>query len=168
MSGFELSPGITPLLTGAFAVEFPLSLVVGWLTHKDQGFRYALAGNALIMGVYKLATDGLADPWDAALGMAALVSAGLLLVPPRKALDWPRPIQGLLVFMAVGAMALGGLKIVGDPLDPWDLFLGDATLAGGLIFLWGWFAPRRHVPRPPGARAPAPGPPDPREREPVP
>lgn len=130
MSSFLLSPGITPELTDVFVIELPLALAAGYLFGRRGGFEYALAANALVLGLIKVVTD-FADPWDDAVSLAALLGGALwiLTIGGRRS-DRTR-LRGSIALAGLAFVALGILKIVTDFYDPFDILLADTAIAAG-------------------------------------
>ncbi len=135
MSGFVLSPGITPLLTDLFVVEFPILLAFGYLWKAGRGIELAIAANALAMSLIKLVTD-YSDLYDDLVAGATLLSGGLLLVHAASS-SRPRvpAARALEVLIAVGAIGLGLTKIRTDFYDPFDALLADLGVVSGAIVL---------------------------------
>ena len=131
MTGFELSPGITPALVGAVAVELPLALALGYLFLRERGFELALGLNGIALGAIKVLTD-YRDLYDATIALLAL-AGGLVLLGqmayPRK----PVPAF-LLLFLGVYGIPFGVTKLLGDFYDPFDLVVADLAVALGV---WG-------------------------------
>ena len=72
MSGFVLSPGITPELAEAFVVELPLALALGAIGDGRRGLWTALGVNAALLGAIKLVTD-YSDPLDVPVAFSGLL-----------------------------------------------------------------------------------------------
>lgn len=130
MTGFLLSPGITPQLTDLFVLEFPLAVGFAYFLRGRQGFELAVGLNALVLAVIKLVTD-ISDPEDVAVALGVLAGGlGVLypLLAPRLA---PLPFR---VTVPLGAVvgALGCLKALGDFYDPFDLLMADLGIVTGL------------------------------------
>ena len=133
MDGFILSPGITPELTGIFAIELPLALGLGALVDRQRGVYVAAAANGVILAGIKIWTDW-ADAFDLLLSVAALAASVLWSVRVLEnslRLRWPRTtVWPALV--GVVAVVLSVFKLVTDLFDPFDLFLADIALVAGL------------------------------------
>ena len=129
MTGFELSPGITPALVGAVSVELPLALGLGYLLFRGRGFEYALGLNGIVLGSLKVLTD-YRDLYDTTIALLALVG-GLTLVA-RVALPRGRAPAFFLLFLGVYAIPFGATKLLGDFYDPFDLVVADLAVVLGL------------------------------------
>ncbi len=134
MTGFLLSPGITPALTDLFVVEMPIALGLGYLVAGRRGFEGAFLANLFALAAVKFVTD-YPDLADDAVTLAALASGivwGIRLVGStirsRRARIGPRLLGAV-------AIALGIVKIVTDPYDPFDILLADAAIVAG-VALW--------------------------------
>lgn len=136
MSGFALSPGLTPALTDAFLLEIVLAIGVGRLLDRDRGLETALALNAVALSVVKLVTDW-GDLPDVPVGIAGAVAGLTLLLrtwggaPSLFRSPWPARLLGGL------AALLGAIKGFGDFYDPFDLTLGTV-----LVVVGAWLAIR--------------------------
>ncbi len=130
MTGFLLSPGITPQLTDLFVLEFPLALGFAYFLRGRQGVELIVGLNALVLAVIKLVTDP-SDLWDVivAVGVAAGGVAVLypLLVPAASPLSFRASV---VLGGTVGA--LGCLKALSDFYDPFDLLMADLGIVAGL------------------------------------
>ncbi len=133
MSGFLLSPGITPELTDVFVVELPIVVGLGYLFGKRTGFEIAFALNALALGVVKGVTDYLDLP-DVIVAAAAIVGGALWLavatgqLPPGRARRTVFPVLAP-IFVIVG------LSKLTDFYDPFDILLADAVIVAAAA-LW--------------------------------
>jgi hypothetical protein len=144
MSGFVLSPGITPALISAISIEIPLVLGLGYAFYRNRGFEVAVVLNALALSAIKVYTDYL-DFYDMLVAAAGLLSGfalGGTLARPGASLT--RPLRGLLDVVAGYSILLGALKIVTDPYDPFDTFLGAFAVVASVILLR-WIWTRTHV-----------------------
>jgi len=130
---FQLSPGITPLLTDALLVEFVLLAGGLYRLAGPRGFELAVALNALVFGAIKLGTD-FTDLLDIPVAMAGLVGGGAYLVRLVPSLRrWSAPS----VAVRLGALLLGAIgvaKVALDFYDPFDVLL--ALLVMVLAFWW--------------------------------
>ena len=133
MSGFLLSPGITPELTDVFVLELPIVLGAAYLLGGRRGFELAFAANAIVLAIVKLVTD-YSDPWDDAVALSALFGGGL----------WIRVREGGGVSGVAARTVLGLIGIVSflfglvkltDFYDPFDLLLADAAIVCGIALL---------------------------------
>jgi hypothetical protein len=129
MTGFELSPGITPALVGAVAVELPLALGLGYLFFRGRGFEFALGWNGIVLGSLKVLTD-YRDLYDTTIALLALVG-GLTLVA-QVALPRGRAPAFFLLFLGVYGIPFGATKLLGDFYDPFDLVVADLAVVLGL------------------------------------
>ncbi len=131
MTGFELSPGITPALVGAVALELPLAFALGYLFFRERGFELALGLNGIVLGTIKVLTD-YRDLYDTTIALFALVG-GLTLVAqvvhPRG-----RAPAFFLLFLGVYGIPFGVTKLLGDFYDPFDLVVADLAISLGV---WG-------------------------------
>jgi hypothetical protein len=139
MTGFLLSPGLTPELTDVFVIEVPLALGAGMILARRTGLGWALLLNLLVLGIIKYLTDA-SDLHDDIVSIGAMVSAiavGLSLRVPR--------VRGLRVFeflLGLFALGIGIWKAVSDFYDPFDLLLSDMLMLAGLWLLIGMPRPR--------------------------
>jgi hypothetical protein len=141
MTGFALSPGITPALVSVFSVELPLVLGLAYVFFRGRGFEFALALNAIVLGAIKLYTD-YSDFYDVLVALAALlpgvvVLAKVVLTERLTVRPLSRPLRGIVVLVAVYAIPFGLLKIFLDFYDPFDTFMAvTAIVAGALLLRW--------------------------------
>jgi hypothetical protein len=130
VTGFLLSPGITPQLTDLFVLEFPLAVVFAYFLRGRQGLELAFGLNALVLAVIKLVTD-ISDPEDVAVALAVL-AGGLGVLYPLLAARGARLSFGVSVLVGGIAGALGCFKALADFYDPFDLLLADLGIVTGL------------------------------------
>jgi len=128
MTGFDLSPGITPALVGAVAVELPLALALGHLLLRERGFAIALGMNGVVLGAIKVLTD-YRDLYDTTLALLAL-AGGLALVAWTGDRRWRVP-GVVLLFLGVYGSSFGITKLIGDFYDPFDLMVADLAISLG-------------------------------------
>jgi len=133
MSGFLLSPGITPELTDVFVIELPLALAAGYLFGRRTGFEVAFALNTLALGVVKLVTD-FPDIWDDIVSVSALLGGGLWLATTLRLLDGRTSLRSVCAVAGL-IFVVAGLAKLTDFYDPFDLLLADAVIVSG-IALW--------------------------------
>ena len=133
MTGFELSPGITPGLTGAVSILIPLALGLGAFAAGRRGFAVALGIGAVALGVIKIVTD-FTDPPDVLVAAAGIVAGVVWAVHELRPFLHGRLRRGL--GGAVGALAfvVGAIKLR-DFYDPFDLVLADLVVLGGVALL---------------------------------
>lgn len=134
MSGFLLSPGITPELTDAFVLELPLALALGYFAARGYGLELAFLLNLLALGVVKWITDW-SDPLDDVVAASALLGGALWLAllhgRPRRA-----RLRSLLgAVLGPFLVLVGALKLT-DFYDPFDLLLADAVVVAGIALWW--------------------------------
>ncbi len=130
MTGFLLSPGITPTITDIFVVEMPIALGLAYLFGGRRGFEAAFLANLFALAAVKLWTD-FADLGDDSLTVAALAVGLLWTVRLGRVGDRSMcPGVGVRV-VGVVAIALGIFKIATDPFDPFDILLADAAIVAG-------------------------------------
>ena len=144
MTGFLLSPGITPALVSACAVELPLALGLGYLFYRDRGLEVAIGLNAVGLAAIKIYTD-YADIFDLLLAVVVL-AAGLAWLVLRLSPDRSpsRLIRGGSMALATFAVPLGAIKVISDFYDPFDTFLACmGILAGALLLRWSLSGPSR-------------------------
>lgn len=148
LDAFSLSPGITPTLTDIFVVELPILLGILYVAAGRRGVEAGFALNAIVLGAIKVYTD-LADPWDDAVAIAALVGGLIVLLPALSAAR--RRARGSNGPRAVGMVVLflGVLKIALDFFDPFDVLLADVCVVTGLWLIAWPFVPEP-TPRPTG------------------
>ncbi len=151
VTDFCLSPGVTPFLTSLVVVEFALVTGLAYTVAGGRGFEVAVAGNAMVLGLFKLVSD-YRDLGDLPISFAALgggLAATLLAARRVRLSDARRTILragGLLVAL------VGWVKIALDFCDPFDLLLGaTAVVAGILVWTYGQAS---RVPAPPPAASP--------------
>lgn len=133
MSGFLLSPGITPLITDLAVLALPLGLALGYLLHPPRGFELGLAAVTLALGLVKLATDPF-DLLDLPVALGGILIGGSLLAHAvdHPVLAWmPGPLWRSFGVLAV---AVGAFKIATDPYDPFDVELAALVLGLGGLF----------------------------------
>lgn len=134
MTGFILSPGITPALVSAVSIELPLAYGLGYVLFRTRGLDLAIVLNALLLGAIKIYTD-YPDPYDM-LVTAGTLASGLAMWGLTRGRAWvpSRKERTVLAAVAWYAIAAGVLKIVTDPYDPFDTFLSaSAIIAGGFV-----------------------------------
>ncbi len=143
VSGFVLSPGITPAVISALSIELPLVLGLGYVFFRTRGLELGIAVNAVLLAVIKGYTDytDLPDMLVAVGALAAGVAVAWGTVAPPGI---PSRAEAM-VLSAVGtyAVLLGTIKIVTDPYDPFDTFLGAMAVVAGALLLR-WASSRRH------------------------
>ena len=133
MDAFQLSPGITPLLTDVLVVEFVLLAGGLYRLAGPRGFEFAVALNALILGAIKLVTD-YTDLLDLPVALAGLIAGALYLarlVPATR--QWSAPtaaVRGGALILGV----IGVAKVALDFYDPFDVLLGLLEMV--LSFWW--------------------------------
>ncbi|MCI4368887.1 MAG: hypothetical protein L3K09_04920 [Thermoplasmata archaeon] len=135
MTGFTLSPGITPELTDLFVLELPVLLAAGYALRKGRGFEVALALNALALGAIKFATDFTDLPDDVVSIAGLLGGAGVLTAGGA---GWRPRIPPVALWRLLGVLfvLVGAVKALRDFYDPFDLLLADTAIAcGGLLAL---------------------------------
>ena len=142
MTGFELSPGITPTLVSIFSIELPLAFGLGYVLFRDRGLEAAIALNAVVLAAIKVYTD-YSDFYDMLVAAAALAAGlamgGLLVAPDRNP---SRGARLVVLVVAVYAIPLGTIKILTDVYDPFDTFLGaSAVIAGAILLRWALVRP---------------------------
>ncbi|MCI4330781.1 MAG: hypothetical protein L3K19_02895 [Thermoplasmata archaeon] len=130
MTGFLLSPGITPQMTDLFVLEFPIALGFGYFLQGRRGVELVVALNAVVLALIKLTTD-LPDPWDVLVAVGVL-AGGLGVAYPLLAEGAPRLSFGLSVGLGAVVGALGCLKALSDFYDPFDLLMADLGIVTGL------------------------------------
>jgi hypothetical protein len=131
MSGFLLSPGITPTLTDAALVVFLVGLGAGSVLGGRRGFVLGLAAAGTIVGAIKLYTDW-ADPKDdliALVAVAAVLFWAVSTVIPTVRTRFPAVLG---YAGATIAILTGMYKAGGDFYDPFDLLVAFTSLLGGL------------------------------------
>ena len=133
MSGFLLSPGITPELTDVFVLELPIALGVGYLLGGRRGFELAFAANAVVLAIVKLVTDYF-DPWDDAVALSALFAGGLWIGVREGGGVGGRAARTILGVVGIASLLFGLLKLT-DFYDPFDLLLADAAIVSGIALL---------------------------------
>lgn len=152
VSGFVLSPGITPALVSACAIELPLVLGLAYIVFRNRGLEFAIFLNALAYGAIKVGTD-YADIYDMLVAAGCLAAALTMTGSLRRPTEPPHGslrLGGIAV--AVYGIFVGLFKIVTDPLDPFDTFLSVlAILAGALVLRWTFFARSGSAPKVPAA-----------------
>lgn len=137
MTGFELSPGITPALTDIFVVGVPLLIGLGYLLAGRRGFEFAFGASAVVLGAVKLYTD-YTDPFDVVVALAALLGGGFWLRYAGLGRGWTgRAVSTTAWVGGLGCVVVGLLKLR-DFYDPFDILLADAAVvAGAALFLYG-------------------------------
>ncbi len=133
MSGFLLSPGITPELTDVFVIELPIVLGAGYLFGGRRGFELAFAANAIVLAIVKLVTDYF-DPWDDAVALSALVGGGLWVLVRESGGVRGRTSWTVIGLAGLVAILFGLVKLT-DFYDPFDLLLADAAVVCGIALL---------------------------------
>src|SRR4029077_12723227 len=113
VTGFTLSPGITPILAEFYVAELPLALALGYAFADRRGFEIAFGLNAFVLGSIKLATD-FTDLQDLPVALGG-ISIGLSVLVATLRGDAIRRLPGLLWRMG-GAVAIvvGAIKIARD------------------------------------------------------
>lgn len=147
MNSFLLSPGITPLLTDLFVLEFPVALGLAYAVRRGSGVELVVALNVVALGLVKLVTD-YGDTKDLFVALAGV--AGGLVVLSRwlpgpavgRALRFIERLVGVLI------IPIGLYKAVGDFYDPFDLLLADLIMVAGVWIIFGVQAKTRAPPLP--------------------
>lgn len=132
MTGFVLSPGITPLLTDLFVLELPVALGVSYAWRGARGFELALALNAVALGLVKLVTD-YGDPGDLPVAIGGLVAGALFALEPLKRPAWSRRQASALLVVGPVSGLIGLAKAALDFYDPFDLLLSDLLIVLGVL-----------------------------------
>ncbi|HEV8049278.1 MAG TPA: hypothetical protein VGP88_01660 [Thermoplasmata archaeon] len=134
MTGFDLSPGITPALTDVFVVVVPLAVGLGYLLAKRSGFEAAFAVSAIALGAIKVSTD-YSDVFDLAVALAAIVGGAVWLWFSVRGRAWNgRVAEAFGWLLGIGSVVVGLLKLR-DFYDPFDILLADATVVAGVAVL---------------------------------
>jgi hypothetical protein len=146
VTGFVLSPGITPALVSAFSIEIPLAMGLAYVFFRNRGLEFAFVLNALALGVIKVYTDH-ADPYDMLVAAGTLLTGvgmlGLAVEPALRPTGWARASVPAL---GIYGIAVGAAKILTDPLDPFDSFLSaSAIIAGAFLLRWVFSRPSRET-----------------------
>lgn len=132
MTGFVLSPGITPLLTDLFVLELPLALGFAYAWRGARGFELALALNAIALGVVKLVTD-YRDVGDLIVAIGGLIAGTLFALESLKRPAWTRRQTTGLLVAGVAVGLIGVTKAAVDFYDPFDLLLADLLMVLGVL-----------------------------------
>ncbi len=146
MSGFALSPGITPELTDAVILEFALLLAILIAWRGAEGAQLAVAINAVVLGAIKIATD-YSDLGDLPVALAGIGAGALLLWANLGGRTPWRAHRATELGIGALLIATGAIKVVLDFYDPFDLLLAALVIAIGLWFVLGRYG------RPLGARS---------------
>lgn len=133
MEGFQLSPGITPAITGVSVTLIPLALGVGAIVAGRKGFSVAMALSALGIGAWKIWTD-YTDPPDVAVAAAGVLAALLWVVVEFRPILEGRGARVVTIVVGLAAFLLGAVKML-DFYDPFDLILADVAVLSGLALL---------------------------------
>lgn len=147
MSGFVLSPGITPMLTDLFVLELPIALGVGFFAARGRGFEIVFAANLLLLGIIKAITD-YADLPDLVVAVSGIIGGSVWLELAVRRVPRERPYGGLLAALGPLLVVVGAIKLT-DFYDPFDLLLADAVIVAGAA-LW-WYRRPRSVSSPDAA-----------------
>jgi hypothetical protein len=153
VSAFNLSPGITPLLTDLFVVELPIAVGLGLVLRGRAGAEIAFALNALALGAIKLVTD-YGDRGDWPIIAAALVGGALGLLAAGRAPKPSGPITRMAALLVgLGVVGVAAVKILRDFYDPFDVLLADAAAVTGFALIARALGarPLRERPAPSGA-----------------
>jgi len=145
MSGFALSPGITPELTDAVILESALLLAVLIAWRGAEGAQLAVALNAVALGAIKLATD-YSDLGDLPVALAGVGAGAFVLWANLGDPTRYRPHRAAEIGVGAVLMAIGATKATLDFYDPFDLLLAALVIAIGLWLVLGRYG------RPRGAR----------------
>lgn len=141
MDGFQLSPGITPLLTDLAVAALPLALAGGLVLGRDRGLLMALGLVTLVLGLVKVATDW-SDLWDLVVALGAVIIGTSAIARPVLPSRPPRIVARLAAVGGGIGLFLGAYKALSDFYDPFDLELALMTFAVAAILLWslrsGW------------------------------
>ena len=137
MTGFSLSPGITPLITEVAIICFALSLGLSAIFSRARftTFYLAIGLNALTLSLLKIYTDYF-DFWDAFLGLMIAVESVVLMAMQlresnvRRRYEWVMAITLVLV-----VLSLSTYKILSDFYDPNDVLLSCSGILAGVAIL---------------------------------
>ncbi|MCI4351996.1 MAG: hypothetical protein L3K14_01215 [Thermoplasmata archaeon] len=150
MTGFLLSPGITPALVGACSVEIPLAFGLAYVFFRGRGLEVAIGLNTVGLAAIKIYTD-YADLYDLLLAVVILAAGLVWLV---LSFSWHRSparlIRGGSMALATLVVPLGAIKVISDFYDPFDIFLAClGILAGAFLLRWSLSGPSwlRYSPR---------------------
>jgi hypothetical protein len=133
MSGFNLSPGITPLITdvafAGFALSFGICFALFQKSHPRAIF-IALGIDSIALSVFKIYTDYL-DFWDVVLSVFILTEGLMTLSVP--ALENRSILLRLGIYVVVGlGIAFSLYKVLSDFYDPYDLLLSCCGIVCGI------------------------------------
>ncbi|MCI4347809.1 MAG: hypothetical protein L3J97_04225 [Thermoplasmata archaeon] len=142
MTGFLLSPGITPALVSACSVELPLTLGLAYVLYRGRGLEVAIGLNAVAFAAIKIYTD-FSDVFDLVIAVVVLFAGVVWLVLSRSPTRSPSGlIRGVSFLLAALALPLGALKVISDFYDPFDTFVAClGIVAGALLFRWALSGP---------------------------
>jgi len=126
MSGFNLSPGITPFITDIAILCFVISFGLAAFLSRRSGVRPSLlilGIDSVLVSVFKLYTD-YTDFWDALLAVIILIEAIFVIQSGSRKLTLQSGLTTKLglVFGILG-IVLSADKILSDFYDPFDLLL---------------------------------------------
>lgn len=133
MSGFNLSPGITPFITEMAIIGFALTFGLTAIYSKapSKAFYLAVGLNALALSVFKIYTDYF-DFWDAFLGLIIATEAIVLIVGRlRVPSNWNRGARLIATILVAIVISLSVYKILSDFYDPYDVLLSCLGILGG-------------------------------------
>ncbi|MHB1869141.1 MAG: hypothetical protein ACYCPP_09385, partial [Nitrososphaerales archaeon] len=126
MSGFNLSPGITPFIADIAILGLVLSFGLAAFLSRRSGLRPALLVlgiDSVLVSVFKLYTD-YADFWDALLAMIILIEALFVIqLGSRKSKLQSGLTRKLALVFGILGLVLSADKILSDFYDPFDLLL---------------------------------------------
>ncbi len=129
MEPFNLSPGITPVLTDATLLGYVLIPYLGYLLADRRGLLAGFAAVSAAVAVIKLLTDW-SDAPDVVAALAALVAPLLWAGLELGRIPRGRALRVVLALLGIGAIAVGLIKSR-DFYDPFDLFLTTSAVLGG-------------------------------------
>jgi|HubBroStandDraft_3_1064219.scaffolds.fasta_scaffold632718_1 hypothetical protein len=133
--GFELSPGITPVVVDLGVIALPLVIAVGYSLRPRGGFEIAIGLVTLLLGTFKLLTDW-SDAYDLPLAVGGILLGFTVIgvALDRPELDWmPGAFWRIFGLLAIG---VGLYKIYSDFYDPFDIELGALVAGlGAWVFL---------------------------------
>jgi hypothetical protein len=134
MSGFNLSPGITPLITDIAVAGFALSFGVAFVLSRKDHYNPALIAlgiNSIALSVFKIYTDYL-DFWDVVLSIFILVE-GFIALRASYFNNRSIPIRLVIYVIAGLVISFSLYKVISDFYDPYDLLQACCGIVGGAL-----------------------------------
>ena len=137
MTGFNLSPGITPFITDVALIGVVVSLGFAAVLSRKNSFAiyWVLGIDSLAVSLFKVYTD-LFDFWDLVLALFVVFESVLLFLACFRGSSFLRlGVRAFSVVLALLSISFSILKISFDFYDPFDVLLSCLGIIAGFSIL---------------------------------